>query len=480
MARLAGFAKIPGMTVPQTEIIISKDGEELLRKTVPPGEYVIGRSAECELVVPTDLISRRHAKLTIQYYETFIEDMGSSNGTFVAGERISEYTRFYPGQSVTLGSVVVELRRTKTEDPAQTMSPHSEAVQRLVPTAFLREQKYSVGAVIAQGGMGAILDAQENTLRRKVAIKRMLNSTDSDQLARFIEEAQITAQLDHPNIVPVYELGVDAQEQVFYSMKLVRGITLHKVLGLLAQGVPATVQKYPLAALLGIFQKTCDALAFAHSKGVLHRDLKPENIMLGEYGEVLVMDWGLARAGGQNLGGPNRTLVRSARREDAAQMTMVGMVLGTPHYMAPEQARGETDRFDARTDIYALGAILYHILALELPVKGDDVGEVLRSVANGEVAPFTSTAKNLPAGKTFPHLPDGKIPPALAKITRCAMALNMADRYATVQELQTAVEEFQGGMATGSGNSAAKTPWLLYAIITTLAAALALVLAMPR
>ena len=131
--------------------------------------------------------------------------------------------------------------------------------------------------------MGAVLQADQAAMRRRVAMKVMLEDGAESDAARFIEEAQITGQLEHPNIVPVHELGMDEQGQLFYTMKLVRGITLKKVLDLLAQGVEATVKKYPLPVLLTIFQKTCDAIAFAHSKHVIHRDLKPENIMLGDF-----------------------------------------------------------------------------------------------------------------------------------------------------------------------------------------------------
>jgi serine/threonine protein kinase len=466
------------MGVPQTEVIITKDGTELLRKTVPPGEYVIGRNPECSLRVQTELISRAHARLTINFQEVFIEDLGSSNGTFVAGQQIAECTRVFPGQPVKLGAASVELRRLKPDDPSESISPHGEALRRHLPADFLGPKKYTVGAVIAQGGMGAILEAEENALRRKLAMKRMLGTGSEDDLVRFIEEAQITSQLDHPNIVPVYELNLDEHEHLYYTMKLVRGITLHQVLSLILQGVEDTVKKYPLAALLGIFQKVCDALAFAHSKGVLHRDLKPDNIMLGEYGEVMVMDWGLARASGRRhgSGGPQRTLVRSARQEQG-QATMVGLVFGTPQYMAPEQARGESNVFDARTDIYSLGAILYQILTLEPPIKGDDVGQMLLSVASGNVGQLPDTErgpKATPEGKNFPHLPGGQIPPALAAITRKAMALRQEDRYASVQEMQAAIEEFQqSGLSAGSSAAGAATSAmqkLLIALIVVLVA----------
>jgi serine/threonine protein kinase len=441
------------MNAPETEIVVTKDGEELLRTKVTPGDYVIGREAGCSLVVPVDGVSRRHAKLTINFDHALIEDLGSSNGTYVADRKIAENTRLFPNQTIRIGTVTMQLRRLKYEPPADSISPHSAAVKRHLPPGFLRELKYDIGGIIAQGGMGAIVDAQEKLLRRKVAMKVMLRSGSQEDLVRFVEEAQITGQLEHPNIVPVYELGVDEQEQVFYTMKLVRGITLHQVLQLIESGVPGTVAKYPLAALLTIFQKVCDALAFAHSKGVIHRDLKPANIMLGEYGEVLVMDWGLARASGRNEAAgtePSRTLVRSARQDEgAAMMTMAGMVLGTPQYMPPEQARGETDKFDARTDIYSLGAILYHMLTLEPPISGDDVGQMLQSVADGNVAAQVAShgPKRVQSPRALPHIPGGKIPELLAEITRKAMAMLQEHRYQTVKELQAAVQVFQAGSA---------------------------------
>jgi serine/threonine protein kinase len=437
------------MNAPETEIILTKDGTELLRTKVPPGDYVIGREAGCSLVVAVDGVSRRHAKLIVNFDHALIEDLGSSNGTYVADRKIAESTRLFPNQTVRLGTVTMQLRRLKYEPEPDSISPHSEAVQRHLPSDFLHGHKYDIGGIIAQGGMGAIVDAQEKLLRRRVAMKLMLSSGSQEELVRFIEEAQITGQLEHPNIVPVYELGMDEHEQVFYTMKLVRGVTLHDVLKSIESGASEAVEKYPLGALLTIFQKICDALAFAHSKGVIHRDLKPANIMLGEYGEVLVMDWGLARASGRNEAAgtePSRTLVRSARQDEgSAMMTVAGMVLGTPHYMPPEQARGEIDKFDARTDIYSLGAILYHMLTLEPPITGDDIGQLLQSVADGKVAAQVASQgpRRMQSARALPHIPGRKIPEALAALTRKAMAMRQEDRFQTVKELQATVQAFQ-------------------------------------
>lgn len=155
---------------------------------------------------------------------------------------------------------------------------------------------YRPGREIARGGMGAVMEAQEHKLGRSVAMKVLLQRDASEaNKQRFLQEARVLGQLAHPNIVPIHDLGTDGWGRLFYTMKLVQGDTLHEVLGRLREGDAATLAKYPLTHLLTVFQKVCDAMAFAHARGVLHRDLKPQNIMVGEFGEVLVMDWGLAK-----------------------------------------------------------------------------------------------------------------------------------------------------------------------------------------
>src|ERR1700733_12452851 len=222
------------MLVPETEIIVTKDGTELLRKTVRPGDYVIGREPGCEVHVEAELVSRRHAQLTVNFDHVLIEDLGSSNGTFVNGEPVKEATRLWPNQKIQIGSARVEIRRIKTVPPPDvSLAPQTAAVQRLLPEDFLREKKYDIGKVVAQGGMGAILDAREAAIERRVAMKVMLDGSSPDDLTRFVAEAKITGQLEHPSIVPIYELSVDENGQPFYTMKMVRGVTLRKVLELL-------------------------------------------------------------------------------------------------------------------------------------------------------------------------------------------------------------------------------------------------------
>ena len=261
------------MHVPLTEVILTHGGAELARATFAPGEYIIGREPGLDLHADTPLLSRQHARLTINYDHLLLEDLGSSNGTFVNDQPLAEATRLFPNQSIRLGpDIAMEVRRQRAPSaPGVLLAPAQAAIRRHLPDELLGEKRYATGGIIARGGMGAILDARQRATKRTVAMKVMLDTGDAADVLRFVEEAQVTAQLDHPNIVPIYELGVDEQGQLFYTMKMVRGSTLKKVLELLAEGLPETVKKYSLPVLLTVFQKVCDALAFAHSKGVIHR-----------------------------------------------------------------------------------------------------------------------------------------------------------------------------------------------------------------
>ncbi len=372
--------------------------------------------------------------------------------------------------------------------PPRTLT-YASGVGSAAPSALLAPggERYALGAEVARGGMGAVLEAEDRSLCRRVAIKVMLRQDGAadEQVQRFVSEAQVTGQLEHPGVVPVYELGTDGAGRVFYAMKLVHGTTLGAILERLREGDPAALAKYPLNVLLTVFLKVCDAVAFAHSRGVLHRDLKPDNVMVGEYGEVLVLDWGLAKvvgsaehgAGGGEEGaaehGPPTPDVRPPAT-DRPVLTLEGQILGTPAYMAPEQARGEIAALDARTDIYSLGAILYALLVLRPPVQGRTLWEVLENVVQGRVtppathnrtasrtgrsraaagpahAPALATATAAGAALAFPHCPGGRIPEALSRVTMKAMALSPEDRYQSVPELQADIEAWRGGFATAA------------------------------
>lgn len=318
--------------------------------------------------------------------------------------------------------------------------------------------------------MGTVLEVEDRELGRKVAMKVMrLEASASEQArARFVREATVLARLEHPNIVPIHELGRDEEGRLYYTMKLVIGRTLQAVIKGLHVRDPHYIEHYTLDRLLIIFRKVCDALAFAHAKGVLHRDLKPENIMVGEFGEVLVMDWGLAKIlqeeEGSEASDPVIDLQHSTflTEEERLAQTMAGSVMGTPQYMSPEQALGQLDELDERSDIYSLGGILYALLTLRPPVEGKTLEEVLEKVRTGGVTPPSQFGATAPSAKQsakgevleakkikpLPHIESGRVPAALSSVVMKALTLDKAARYQSVPEFAADIEKYQTGFAT--------------------------------
>jgi len=279
------------------------------------------------------------------------------------------------------------------------------------------DSRYRLVGEVARGGMGAILRVWDSDLRRMLAMKVALGSAsdaedgasplDPRTLDRFLEEAQVTGQLDHPGIVPVHELGVDRDGHVYFTMRLVKGRDLSEVFDLVGAGEP----EWTLTGTLSMLLRASEALAYAHEKGVVHRDLKPANVMVGRFGEVYVMDWGLAHVLGTEdranlrIRPPESIELTSLRKDSHADgsplVTMDGDVIGTPAYMSPEQARGDIELLDKCSDVYSLGAMLYELVASQPPYtepgRHRSPREILDAVLAGPPKDILEVRSDVPA-----------------------------------------------------------------------------------
>ena len=294
----------------------------------------------------------------------------------------------------------------------------------------------------ARGGLGEVFVARDEELNREVALKEIQDkqADNVDSRSRFMLEAEITGGLEHPGIVPVYGLGAYADGRPYYAMRFIRGDSLKEAIERFhkadAAGIADGERALQLRGLLGRFVDVCNAIAYAHSRGVLHRDLKPGNIMLGKYGETLVVDWGLAKplgavgaqtmqAGGETQPGEGSLMPASI---SATSQTMMGAAVGTPQYMSPEQASGRLDQLGPASDVYSLGATLYCLLSGRSPVSDPDVGVVLQKVQRGDIPRL----REIKHGISIP----------LEAICTKAMALKLEDRYSSPRLLADDIEHW--------------------------------------
>ncbi len=421
---------MPPPTLPPLEAIFrDADGILLARCLIQRGTYVIGQDRKCEIAIDEPSVSSKHARLTIaSEREIFLEDLASANGSSIDGRRITEKRRVDLRSRIEIGRVRCEFGRRGL--PASVFSA--------LPPGFLRAHRYDNGEIVVQGRTSAIYEARDTTLGRIVAAKvmRAESQAGAANVLRFVREAQIASQLTHPGILPIFELDVNAQSQLFYTTRFVEGESLADVLDRLANGSSTASEEHTLASLLVVFQKVCDAVAFAHSRGVIHCGLRPNAVTIGEFGEVFVVNWGLAKI--QNTNAAGEPLADPLRASEADALPSVTA------FTSPEQATAAYDAIAARSDIYSLGAILFRVLTLQPPIEGEDELKMLEQILTGSLKPIASFHKT-----PLSHCPGSRMPEALGTIAMKALSRAPEDRYASVRELQRDIAAFQAGAKQG-------------------------------
>ena len=281
--------------------------------------------------------------------------------------------------------------------------------------------RYDKGEFLASGGMKRISKTVDRLTDRLIAKATLKDTSDPVRVERFFHEARICASLEHPNIVPVYDIGYDEDNQPFFTMKLIQGQSLNELI---------KEKKSSRTEMLDAFVKICDAVAYAHSRGVIHRDLKPDNIQISSFGEVLVCDWGLARRDEKDFN------ISDNGESPSAPVTYDGTVQGTPGFMAPEQARGENEMIGQHSDIYSLGSILYFILTGKPPYNEPDPKSTLSKTAEGDFE--------------TPNKIDPTLPLSLNAVCMKAMALEIDKRYKNAEDLRDDILKYLHGYATSA------------------------------
>lgn len=308
---------------------------------------------------------------------------------------------------------------------------HTRDTDHVLPSAWKSGSlKYDDLKDFAEGGTGKLYTTTDKNLLRTVAYKTLHDDLRNSEIEtkRFLREARVTANIQHPGTLPVYELGRDREGQLFFTMKKVEGRDLRQILFDLHQEVPDVLEQFPLPRLLDILIQVCQTIAYAHDVGVIHRDLKPANVIVGKFGEVYVLDWGLAKVmGSPALSSPE--LMEEAEKEDVS-LTPTGRHYGTPMYMSPEIARGES-ALDHRADVFSLGIMLFEILTHRFLIEGEDFIEIKKKLLDD---PF-------PLPREI--APEKSIPRDLQAVCMKALKRDKTERYPKVTDLLADLQRFR-------------------------------------
>jgi serine/threonine protein kinase/formylglycine-generating enzyme required for sulfatase activity len=408
--------------------------QELLRELVPlDADYRRARGHDCS---PQDYLAR-FPDLDPAWVAEALSSQGARTPLAHKGPALPGHaTPSAEGDADTTGPYGGS--DPKAEETGPDVRPGRDAEGTPVevgPGTLPPHQRFRILRPHARGGLGEVFVARDQELNREVALKEIQerHAGHPESRARFLLEAEVTGALEHPGIVPVYGLGRYADGRPFYAMRFVQGDSLKDAIDAFHQadrhGRSLSERSLALRQLLRRFLDVCNAIAYAHSRGVLHRDIKPANVMLGKFGETLVVDWGLAKvldgAGAAAIEGP---LV--PKRGGDAAMTQAGAAMGTPAYMSPEQAAGRLDQLGPASDVYSLGATLYCLLTGQPPFAGGDVGAVLARVQRGDFP--------------RPRQLNRRVPAVLEAVCLKAMANKPQDRYATSHELAEEIEHWLG------------------------------------
>jgi serine/threonine-protein kinase len=353
-----------------------------------------------------------------------------------------------PGRRVA--TRVPSLPDDQTVPPRQAGRPAPSLIDQLEPKpdtsapsteegTISGQARYRVREEVGKGGMGKVLRVEDTDLNREIAMKVLLGSAaNQGTMRRFIEEAQISSQLEHPNMLPVHDFGINEDGDIFFTMQYVRSHdTIGEIVERLRAGDREAHRRYTFERRVQIMQQVCHALAYAHERGVVHRDIKPSNIMVGEHGEVFVVDWGIAKLAGQ----AERDAPQTLRQGDEASpdKTRQGTLVGTPPYMSPEQIAGFNDEVDAISDVYAVTTVLYEFLTLNyyLGALKNDLAVISAAVLHRKPADAESHLDPL----------NGRVPRQLSRICRRGLSKPREKRFQSARELAEALQLWLEGNA---------------------------------